>query len=94
MTPVAPVATGGDALTGVLARIRQTGTVRLGYREHALPFSFAGPGRTPYGYSIDLCRAIVEEITGATGGHPRRIEYHRVAPANRIDRVVNGEIDL
>jgi ABC-type amino acid transport substrate-binding protein len=92
--PEAPVATGGDALTGVLARIRQTGTVRLGYREHALPFSFAGPGQTPYGYSIDLCLAIVEEITGATGGHPLRIEFRPVTPGNRIDRVVKGEIDL
>ena len=94
MAPDAPVATGGDALTGVLARIRQTGTVRLGYRAHAPPFSYAAPGKTPYGYSIDLCLAIVEEITGATGGHPLRIEYHPVTPANRIDRVANGEIDL
>ena len=91
---VAPVAGGGDALTGVLARIRATGAVRLGFREHALPFSFAGPGHAPYGYSIDLCLAIVEEITEATGGHPLRIEYHPVTPANRIDRVANGEIDL
>jgi glutamate/aspartate transport system substrate-binding protein len=90
----APVAAGGDALTGVLARIRQTGKVRLGYREHALPFSFAGPGTTPYGYSIDLCLAIVEEIIDATGGHPLRIEYRPVTPADRIDRITNGEIDL
>ena len=90
----APVDAAGDALTGVLARIRQTGTVRLGYREHALPFSFAGPGHTPYGYSIDLCLAIVEEIAGATGGHPLRIEYRPVTPGNRIDRVANGDVDL
>lgn len=94
LAQTAPVAAGGDTLTGVLARIRQTGTVRLGYREHALPFSFAGPGNTPYGYSIDLCLAIVEEITGATGGHPLRIEYHPVTPGNRIDRVAKGEIEL
>jgi len=57
-------------------------------------FSFVGQGKTPYGYSIDLCLAIVEEITDATGGHPLRIEYLPVTPENRIDRVVNGEIDL
>ena len=93
-TADAPAAGGGDALTGVLARIRTTGAVRLGFREHALPFSFAGPGRAPYGYSIDLCLAIVEEITAATGGQPLRIEYLPVTPADRIDRVAAGEIDL
>jgi glutamate/aspartate transport system substrate-binding protein len=90
----ASAARDGDVLTGRLARIRHTGTVRLGYREHAVPFSFAGPRGSPYGYSIDLCLAIVEEIAGATGGRPLRVEYRPVTPENRIDLVVNGEVDL
>jgi glutamate/aspartate transport system substrate-binding protein len=84
----------GDVLTGTLARIRQAGVVRIGYREAAVPFSFAGPGGTAYGYSIDLCLAIVEEIVDATGGRPLRVEYRKVTPENRIERVVRGEIDL
>ena len=47
-------------LTGVLKRIKAAGTVRLGYRQDAVPFSYEGPGGRPYGYSIDLC----QEITG------------------------------
>lgn len=83
-----------DALTGTLARIRRTGVVQLGYRAQALPFSFGKPGSTPHGYSIDLCLAIVEELTDATGGRPLRIAYRPVTPENRIDLVVRGEIDL
>jgi glutamate/aspartate transport system substrate-binding protein len=90
----ASVATAADALTGTLARIRLTGTVRIGYREQALPFSFGKPGSTPYGYSIDLCLAIVEELTDATGGRPLRVSYRPVTPDNRIELVVRGEIDL
>jgi glutamate/aspartate transport system substrate-binding protein len=77
-----------------LARIRQGGVVRLGYRSQAPPFSFAGPGGVPYGYSIDLCLAVVEEIEQAVGGRALRIEYRPVTPEDRIERVVRGEIDL
>jgi ABC-type amino acid transport substrate-binding protein len=86
---------GGAALSGTLARIRHSGAVRIGYREHALPFSFGGVvGGTPYGYSIDLCLAIVEDIAEATGGRPLRIEYRPVTPENRIALVASGAIDL
>ncbi len=50
------------ALTGVLKRIKEAGAVRIGYREGAIPFSFLGPDGRPYGYSIDICQAIVEDI--------------------------------
>lgn len=89
-----PDLTATDALTGALARIRRTGTVRIGYREQALPFSIGTPGRAPHGYSIDLCLAIVEDLADATGGRPLRVAYQAVTPANRIELVERGEIDL
>jgi ABC-type amino acid transport substrate-binding protein len=82
------------ALTGVLARIRRAGVVQIGYRERALPFSTGKAGSTPYGYSIDLCLAIVEEIAGATGGQALRVAYRVVTPADRIELVEGGVIDL
>ncbi|MGH8634932.1 MAG: amino acid ABC transporter substrate-binding protein [Burkholderiales bacterium] len=82
------------ALTGVLKRIKEAGVVRIGYRESAVPFSFAGPDGRPYGYSIDLCQAIVEDIAEAIGVAFLRTEYRRVTPADRIEQVVEGRIDL
>jgi glutamate/aspartate transport system substrate-binding protein len=87
-------ATADGALSGVLARMRRAGVVRIGYREQALPFSMALGGAAPYGYSIDLCLAIVEDIAEATGGRPLRVEYRPVTPADRIEAVERGEIDL
>jgi glutamate/aspartate transport system substrate-binding protein len=82
------------ALTGVLKRIKETGGVRLGYREGAVPFAFTGRDGTPYGYSIDLCQAIVQDIAEAIGASSLRVEYRRVTVIDRIDQVVDGRIDF
>lgn len=82
------------ALTGALKRIKAAGAVRLGYREGAVPFAFAGRDGRAFGYSIDICHAIVEEIAQAAGGMPLRAEYVRVTPADRVDQVADGRVDL
>jgi glutamate/aspartate transport system substrate-binding protein len=68
--------------------------VRIGYREDALPFSFAGRDGRPYGYSIDICHAIVESIAEAVGVALLNVEYRRVTPADRIEQVAGGRVDL
>src|SRR5690349_23450405 len=78
------------ATPGALDRIRQAGTVVIGYRENAVPFSFLRPSGDHAGYSIDLCKAIVEEIAGSLGRKDLRTEYRRVTPTNRLDEVVAG----
>ena len=79
---------------GVLDRIRQEGTVRIGYRSNAAPFSRAGTDGRPQGYSIDLCHAIVEDLSAALGGRSLRIEYVLVTPEDRLDQVTRGRVDL
>jgi glutamate/aspartate transport system substrate-binding protein len=81
-------------LTGVLKRIKDAGVVRIGYRENAVPFSFAGAEKRPYGFSIDLCEAIVETVADAVGVAQLGTEYRRVTPADRIAQVVEGRVDL
>jgi glutamate/aspartate transport system substrate-binding protein len=81
-------------LTGVLKRIKEAGVVRIGFRQSAIPFSFEGPQQRPYGYSIDLCEAIVENIADAIGVAMLRTEYRQVTPADRIAQVVEGKVDL
>ena len=82
------------ALTGVLQRIKSAGTVRIGYRENALPFSFAGPDGRPYGYSMDICHAIVESIAEEVGVALLRVEYRRVTPQDRMEQIADGRVDL
>lgn len=81
-------------LTGVLKQVKTAGVVRIGHRQGAIPFSYEGPAGQPYGYSIDLCHEIVEDLAQAVGVASLRIEYRRVTPADRIAQVVEGRIDL
>jgi glutamate/aspartate transport system substrate-binding protein len=83
-----------DALTGRLARIKETGVVRLGYREGAVPFSYRGPDGRPVGYSIELCDAIVATIAADYAPRQFGVEHVRVTPTDRIAKVSSGEVDL
>jgi hypothetical protein len=50
--------------------------------EHAgQPFSYESREGRPYGYSIDLCEAIVEDIAREIGVASLRTEYRRVRSA-------------
>jgi glutamate/aspartate transport system substrate-binding protein len=82
------------ALSGTLKKIKDTGTITLGYRESSLPFSYLNTRRQPIGYSIDLCREIVEEASTELDGMDIRIVFAPVTPADRLDKVRNGAIDL
>ena len=84
-----PLAVFGQAVD----RIRESGVVRIGVRDAAVPFSYAGPDGRPGGYSIDLCSAIVEDLSKAAA-KPLRTEYLHVTPESRLDLLTQGRIDL
>jgi glutamate/aspartate transport system substrate-binding protein len=81
-------------LAGTLKKIASSGTVTIGYREASFPFSYVNAGGFPLGYSIDLCRAIVDQI-GREIDNPRiRTELALVTPETRISALVAGKIDF
>lgn len=81
------------ALTGTLAKARSTGSVALGYREDAIPFSFLNARKQPVGYSIELCKALVSSIEDAIE-RTVDIQWVPVTADSRIDAVVTGRVDL
>jgi glutamate/aspartate transport system substrate-binding protein len=82
------------ALSGTLKKVKDTGTITLGYRESSLPFSYLNRRQQPIGYSIDLCREIVEDVSTELDGMELKIGFAPVTPANRLQKVASGEIDL
>src|SRR4029077_19790390 len=82
------------ALSGTLKKIKDTGTITLGYRESSLPFSYLNRRQQPIGYAIDLCREIVEDLSTELDGMQIKIAFAPVTPANRLQKVAAGEIDL
>jgi glutamate/aspartate transport system substrate-binding protein len=81
-------------LTGALQRIKTSAVVRIGYRAQAIPFAYEAADGRPYGYALDLCDAIVEDLAREIGVATLRTEYRRVTAADRIEQVVDGRIDL
>jgi len=82
------------ALAGTLKKVKDSGTITLGYRESSLPFSYLNRRQQPIGYSIDLCREIVEEASTELDGMEIKIAFAPVTPANRLQKVASGEVDL
>ncbi len=82
------------ALSGTLKKIKDTGTITLGYRESSLPFSYLNKRQQPIGYSIDLCREIVEEAAAELDGMDIKIALAPVTAADRLDKVKAGAVDL
>jgi len=65
MAQTEPVPSTPAMLTGTLAKARDAGAVTIGYRESSVPFSFMSPRQEPIGYSIELCKALVEAMSDA-----------------------------
>ena len=82
------------ALSGTLKKVKDTGSITLGYRESSLPFSYLNKRAQPIGYSLDLCREIVEEASTELDGMDIKVALRPVTSADRLARVKAGEIDL
>ncbi|MEP6721705.1 MAG: amino acid ABC transporter substrate-binding protein [Variovorax sp.] len=91
---VAVAQTQTDAsLAGTLAKVRNAGAVTIGYRESSIPFSYLSARKEPIGYSVELCKQLVDAIGDAVH-KTLAIKWVPVTSASRIDAVVNGQVDL
>lgn len=86
--------TAGEGLSPTLAAIKNSHTVKLGYRESSPPFSFLDQAGRPIGYSLELCEAVVEDIATEVDDAALKIEYVKVTSDDRIPAVTSGKIDL
>lgn len=80
-------------LTGTLAKVRASGTITIGHRESSIPFSYLSARGEPIGYSIDLCKLLVDAISEEVG-RTIAIKWQLVTPESRIAAVTSGQVDL
>jgi glutamate/aspartate transport system substrate-binding protein len=80
-------------LSGTLAKVRESGIITLGHRESSIPFSYLSARGEPIGYSIDLCKLLVDAI-GEELGREVAIRWKPVTSESRIAAVVSGQVDL
>ena len=91
--PAAVSASLATAASPTLDRIRDTGTVRLAYREDSVPFSYVDNNR-PVGYTIDICSRLVDSIKTALKRPDLKVQYVPVTAVTRMDVVASGKADL
>ena len=80
-------------LTGTLAKARASGAVTIAFRESSIPFSYLSPRGEPIGYSIELCRKLVDSMSEAVG-RELEVRFVPVTSGTRIDAIVSGRADL
>ena len=83
-----------QTLTGTLKKVKDSGTLTVGFRQNALPFSFTGSDGKPTGYSIDLCQEIALAVQNELKLASLAVKWVPVTPENRVDAVANGTVDI
>jgi glutamate/aspartate transport system substrate-binding protein len=89
-------AVAGQAQTraGTLKTVVDTGTLKIGFRENASPFSYTGSDGKPAGYSIDLCQEIAAAVQQELKRPDLALRWVPVTPENRIEAVATGAVDI
>lgn len=82
-----------EDFTGHLAKIADSGTITVGYRESSIPFSYLDENQKPIGYTMDICAKIVEAVS-AKVGKELQVRYVPVNPKTRMTLIANGTIDM
>jgi len=79
---------------GTLKQIASRGTILMGYRIDAPPFSFQNDKKEPIGYSIDLCNAIAARIAVTLKKPELNRKFIAVTADERLKAVQKGRIDI
>ena len=77
-----------------LQKIRKAGAITIGYRDAAIPFSYAGADQKPIGFSLDLCSLVAEKVKERLRLSEIKIDYQPVTAADRAALVKDGAVDI
>jgi glutamate/aspartate transport system substrate-binding protein len=83
-----------EDLSGTLQKIKDSGSITIGYRETSLPFSYIDDNQKPIGFALDICYKIVDEVKATLKLDKLEVKLTPVSSATRIPLIGNGTIDL
>ena len=84
----------GQEIRPTLDKIKETGVIQLGHRETSRPFSFRGSDGQPAGFTVDLCLQVAAALREQLKLPGLKAAWSPVTPADRIPKLVKGNIDL
>src|SRR5438128_5276646 len=77
-----------------LERIKADGTLRLGYRSGAAPFSFKERDGSVRGYSVELCTRVASAIQKQLRLSKLALDWTPLDAEDRLDAVAKGRVDI
>jgi ABC-type amino acid transport substrate-binding protein len=80
--------------TSTLEQIKNSETIRIGYRETEPPMSFLNKDKQPIGYSVELCLHIVNEVKSILKNPNIAPKYVPVTASNRFEALRDNSIDI
>jgi glutamate/aspartate transport system substrate-binding protein len=83
-----------QSLDGRLKRIVETRSIAIAYRADATPFSFMDDKNQVTGFSIDLCKRVVNSIERQHNVQGIAIKWVPVTTQTRFDAVAKGDADM
>jgi len=88
----APAAT--QDLGGTLKKVWESGVISIGHRDSSIPLSYLDDKLQPVGFSIELCKHVVEAVKAKLGLPNLTVKYNPVTSATRLPLVANGTVDI
>jgi glutamate/aspartate transport system substrate-binding protein len=79
---------------GTLKKAKDSGVFTIGYRDSSVPLSYLDDKAQPIGFSIELCRRVVEAVKARIARPDLKVAFNPVNSATRIPLVANGTVDI
>jgi len=83
-----------EPLDGRLKKIADTRTINVAYRTDATPFSFVDDKKQTVGFSIDLCKRVINSIERQLNVPSLKVNWVPVTVQTRFDAVIKGKADM
>jgi glutamate/aspartate transport system substrate-binding protein len=79
---------------GTLAKIRETGEIKLGHRDVSVPFSYLDDNQKPIGFAMDLCGKVVDAVKDELKLPSVQAKPQPIQLSTQIALIQNGTIDI
>ena len=83
-----------QAPVDTLAKIKAAKAINVAYSPDSLPFSMKGTGAEPTGYSIDLCKRVIAQISQTVGEPTLKVNWMPGTVSERLQMVAAHRADL
>jgi glutamate/aspartate transport system substrate-binding protein len=77
-----------------LGRIKAAKTINVAFSPDSLPFSYAQGNEVPRGYSIDLCKRVITQISRTLGVPDLQVRWLAGTTPERLQMIASGKADL